>query len=208
MSQKREARLRREFLYRKTAQTQPYYKLSSQRENQATLLNEAALAPNRDDTYATAGEFDPRVLITTSRDPSCRLTTFLKEMKLLIPNATRMNRGSSTMPALVETCTREGVSDLIVLSEVRGRPDGLTISHFPHGPTIKINLRGVVLRADVPCGNMGQAFPHLIFEGFESDIGKRVVSILKHIFPVPKEESQRVVVFSCTDDVISFRHYV
>lgn len=34
-----------------------------------------------------------QVLVTTSRNPSSRLTQFAKEVKLVIPNAQRLNRG-------------------------------------------------------------------------------------------------------------------
>jgi hypothetical protein len=47
-----------------------------------------------DDEYAHAGERDPKILITTSRDPSSRLTQFAKELKLVFPNAQRINRGN------------------------------------------------------------------------------------------------------------------
>jgi len=33
-----------------------------------------------------------QILITTSRDPSSRLTQFAKEMRLVVPNAQRVNR--------------------------------------------------------------------------------------------------------------------
>ena len=46
-----------------------------------------------DDEYAHAGEEDPRMLITTSRDPSTRLVSFAKELKLVFPNSKRINRG-------------------------------------------------------------------------------------------------------------------
>ena len=38
-----------------------------------------------DDEYAKAAESEPRVLLTTSRDPSSRLQQFAKELKLLFP---------------------------------------------------------------------------------------------------------------------------
>jgi len=34
-----------------------------------------------------------------------------------------------------------------------------------------------------------------------------VVNVLKHLFPVPKDGSQRVCTFSNTSDCISFRHH-
>ena len=39
-------------------------------------------------------------------------------------------------------------------------------------------------------------------------IGKRVATILKHLFPVPKPESRRLVSMVNQDDFISFRHHV
>ena len=46
-----------------------------------------------DDEYAHAAEREPKVLITTSRDPSSRLVQFAKELKLVFPNSQRINRG-------------------------------------------------------------------------------------------------------------------
>ena len=55
-----------------------------------------------DDEYARAGEVDPRVLVTTSRDPSSRLAQFAKELKVLIPNAQRLNRGTQVCVATAD----------------------------------------------------------------------------------------------------------
>jgi hypothetical protein len=56
--------------------------------------NTAVPRTHIDDEYAHAGERDPKLLITTSRDPSSRLVQFAKEVKLLFPNSQRVNRGS------------------------------------------------------------------------------------------------------------------
>jgi len=65
------------------------------------------------------------------------------------------------------------------------------------------------MRHDLPKkpDTMSEAFPHLIFHGFSSKLGERVVKILKHLFPVPKEDSKRIITFANTDDLISFRHH-
>ena len=55
--------------------------------------NTAVPRTHIDDEYAHAGERDPKILITTSRDPSTRLVSFAKELKLVFPNAQRINRG-------------------------------------------------------------------------------------------------------------------
>jgi U3 small nucleolar ribonucleoprotein protein IMP4 len=56
--------------------------------------NTAVQRTHIDNEYAHAGERDPKLLITTSRDPSSRLVQFAKEVKLLFPNSQRVNRGS------------------------------------------------------------------------------------------------------------------
>ncbi|RYP06956.1 hypothetical protein DL764_002843 [Monosporascus ibericus] len=51
------------------------------------------------------------------------------------------------------------------------------------------SLHNVVLRHDIPGsirGTVSESYPHLIFDGFTTRLGERVVKILKHIFP-PRE---------------------
>lgn len=50
-----------------------------------------------DDEYRNAGIFDPKIAITTSRDPSSRLKQFAQELRVIIPNAVRLNRGAHTI---------------------------------------------------------------------------------------------------------------
>ncbi|KAI1662685.1 Brix-domain-containing protein [Daldinia decipiens] len=171
-----------------------------------------------DDEYSQlSGIVDPRVLVTTSRDPSARLSAFAKEIRLLIPTAIRLNRGNLILPDLVRSAQSSGLSDLILLHEHRGVPTALTLSHFPHGPTISFSLHNVVLRHDIPNsirGTVSESYPHLIFDGFASRLGARVVKILKHIFP-PREPltsnsklGSRVVTFKNIEDAIEVRHHV
>jgi len=79
---------------------------------------------------------------------------------------------------------------------------------MPYGPTAYFNLTDVVMRHDVPdIGTMSEQFPHLIFHNFETQLGKRTMNILKYLYPVPKEDSKRVISFANHDDYISFRHH-
>lgn len=61
--------------------------------------NTAVPRTHVDDEYAHAGEHDAKVLITTSRDPSSRLVQFAKELKLVVPNSQRINRGGQVRRA-------------------------------------------------------------------------------------------------------------
>ncbi|RUS30456.1 anticodon-binding protein [Jimgerdemannia flammicorona] len=187
-----------------------------------------------DDEYARAGVFDPKILITTSRDPSSRLQQFSKEMRLVFPNSQRINRGNHVMKQIVDACKANEVTDLIILHEHRGQPDGMVVCHFPYGPTAYFSLHNVVLRHDIKDqGTVSEAFPHLIFNNFNSKLGQRhmvflitpyhedmiilrldfshsqqVTNILKYLFPVPKDDSKRVMTFSNENDYISYRHHV
>ncbi|KAK3864167.1 hypothetical protein Pcinc_030122 [Petrolisthes cinctipes] len=161
-----------------------------------------------DDEYRWAGVEDPKVVITTSRDPSSKLKQFAKEIKLLFPNSQRLNRGNFETKQLMEACRNNDITDFIVLHETRGNPDAMLISHLPNGPTAYFNLTDVVMRHDIPnMGTMSEQFPHLIFHNFKSKLGLRTRNILKYLFPVPKDDSQRVVSFINLDDWILFRQH-
>jgi len=167
-----------------------------------------------DDEYAAlSGVRDPRILVTTSRDPSSRLRTFAKEVRLLLPTATLINRGNYVLPDLVASAKTANFTDMVLLHEHRGTPTALTISHLPHGPTASFSLHNVILRADIPGaqkGTVSESYPHIIFDGFKSKLGDRVIQILKHMFP-PLEQGtigNRTVTFRNVEDSIEFRHHV
>ncbi|KAJ1267335.1 hypothetical protein BS78_07G047800 [Paspalum vaginatum] len=165
-----------------------------------------------DDEYATATIREPKILLTTSRNPSAPLTQFVKELKVVFPNSQRMNRGGQVILEIVESCRSHDITDLILLHEHRGQPDGLIVSHLPHGPTAYFGLLNVVTRHDIKdrkaMGKMSEAYPHLILDNFSTQIGERTATILKHLFPVPKPDSKRIITFANRDDYISFRHHV
>ena len=144
-------------------------------------------------------------------------------MRLVFPNSHRINRGNYVVKELAEACRANDVTDLIVLHEHRGVPgpcfiltlffcsvvlDAMIVSHFPHGPTVYFTLSNVQLRHDI--GNykestVSEQYPHLIFENFSSKLGERMRDVLKYLFPVPKEDSKRVMTFANENDFISFR---
>ncbi|NXQ17605.1 IMP4 protein, partial [Peucedramus taeniatus] len=197
---RRQARERREYLQRR-AREQQQQRQRERRESLRRALDENRLLPtelrhealalqkelefdfqapgetgdSQDDEYRWAGLEPPKVMVTTSRDPSARLRLFAKELCLLLPGARRMNRGRAELGALVGACRAAGVTDLLVLHETRGRPDGLTVSHLPHGPTAHFTLSGAVLRQEVGgLGGAPLAAPHLLLLRLDSTLGKRV----------------------------------
>ena len=161
-----------------------------------------------DDEYRIAGEVDPKVCVTTSRDPSARLKQFAKEVRLIFPNSVRVNRGSHKIEELVSACRRNDFSDIVLLQEHRGEPTAMIVSHLPFGPTVFFSLSNCVLRHDIEnSGTISESYPHLIFNNLNSALGDRLCNILKHLFPVPKDDSKRIMTFSNERDYISFRHH-
>mmetsp|Transcript_21840 Transcript_21840/g.37305 ORF Transcript_21840/g.37305 Transcript_21840/m.37305 type:complete len:296 (+) Transcript_21840:182-1069(+) len=233
---RRNVRLRKEYLYRKSLEgkERATYERKRQlkkaledgkpiptelRKEEAKLRKETELEDDNtavqrthvDDEYAHAGEIDPKVLITTSRSPSSRLVQFSKEVKLLLPNAQRINRGGMVLSELVDSCRSHDFTDIVVLHEHRGEPDGMVVCHLPFGPTAYFGLHNAVLRHDIgqkrEVGTVSEAYPHLVFDNFSSSLGSRCANILKHLFPVPKDESKRIITFANREDYISFRHH-
>lgn len=238
-SLRRQARLRREFLYRKSIEGR-HAAMQQRKDNIKQSLQDGKEIPSHlqhkalglmtagdwddpgpqlavelggeasdmDDEYRWAGVEDPKIVITTSRDPSSNLKRFAKEVKLLFPNSQRMNRGNYETKQLIEAAKSNGFTDFIVLHESRGNPDGLVISHLPNGPTAHFTLADVVMRHDIPnIGTMSEQYPHLIFQNFKSPLGKRTMNILKYLYPVPKDDSKRVATFVNWDDWILFRQH-
>lgn len=163
-----------------------------------------------DSEYARAGVEDPRVFITTSREPSSRLTQFAKELQMVIPNSQKLNRGGHIIKELVESARANNATDLIIVHEHRGEPTGLVVSHLPFGPTVYFGLYNVVLRHDIAGADRAvpQSYPHLIFDNFTTPLGERIAAVLKYLFPAMKEDAdaKRVAAFVNRDDFIAFRH--
>ncbi|XP_076756335.1 U3 small nucleolar ribonucleoprotein IMP4 [Xylocopa sonorina] len=241
---RRQARLRREYLYRKSVQDKLKNIQEKKEKLKRSLEENIPIHPNlrknaleiqkqlawedagpemavaigteeggivgshEDDEYRWAGVEDPKIVITTSRDPSSRLKMFVKELRLIFPNSQRMNRGNYEMKQLINACRANDVTDFIIVHEHRGVPDSLIICHLPYGPTAYFTMSDVIMRHDIPdIGTMSEQYPHLIFHNFKTKLGERVTNILKYLFPVPKEDSKRVITFANHDDYISFRHH-
>ena len=95
-----------------------------------------------DDEYSQlSGIVDPRVLVTTSRDPSSRLAAFAKEIRLLLPG--RYNHDSTGSRA-VQTHTLtvlQYVWQLRTLYAIRPRLGDCVIRHLHMVPSADLRRR-------------------------------------------------------------------
>jgi U3 small nucleolar ribonucleoprotein protein IMP4 len=70
-----------------------------------------------------------------------------------------------------------------------------------------------VLRHDIgqkrAVGTVSEQYPRLVFDRLSSPLGARIATILKHLFPVPKDDARRVVTFANRGDGdrVSVRHH-
>jgi len=241
--ERRNARLRREYIFRKSLQPRYRAEYKAKKKLQHALdsghkvplsiqdkfdrLNYDIKADDvhtkeigkktkfLDDEYALAGVKDPRILLTTSRDPTNKLSRFVKEMKLCFPNSIRINRGNIGTKYLISMARNTGFSDIIIFHEHGGIPDGMILCHLPYGPTAYFSLKDVLARHDLPKGSLtplSEQTPHLIFNNFSTMLGERVTRILKYLYPViedkHKEKIRRVISFSNINDFIMFRHHI
>lgn len=80
--------------------------------------------------------------------------------------------------------------------------DGLVVCHLPHGPTASFSLSNTVMRHDLPeVGTMSEAFPHLIFHNFKTNLGLRVMMYIHSICVVLyMQHSMYVCVHLVCDD--------
>ncbi|CRG93412.1 U3 small nucleolar ribonucleoprotein protein, putative [Plasmodium gallinaceum] len=152
------------------------------------LYDEKSLNRNFDDEYFFCGIENPRVLITTSRNPSSQLENFAKEIKLLIPNSEKINRGSYFIKDIINFARKNNITDVIIIHEYKGIPRNLIICHLPFGPTLFCTIKDCKMRHEFSdqINNISMCNPHLIFHNFNSDLGKRIMNIFKYLFPPVK----------------------
>ncbi|KAI9909272.1 hypothetical protein PsorP6_014930 [Peronosclerospora sorghi] len=169
--------------------------------------------------------FDPEIAVTKSREPSSRL----KKFALFFPMPFDVIAVRTPWETLVQICKRgfyinllffvllgqlvesaraNDFTDLVLVTETSGEPDGIVVCHLPYGPMAYFSLSNSVLRHDIEDrATISKAYTHLIINQFETPLGKQVANILQHLFPVPKPDAKRVITFSNDNDFVSFRHH-
>lgn len=50
---------------------------------------------------------------------------------------------------IINACKENNFTDLVIIHEHKGEPDGLIVCHMPFGPTAYFGLSNVILRHDL-----------------------------------------------------------
>lgn len=93
------------------------------------------------------------ILITTSRSPSQRTRTFIRDLSHVVPRSVRVNRGKKSLEDLRVEAARHGLSRVLVVTERKGNPGGLRFYEASVAAIAPIHpqilLEGVTLRREL-----------------------------------------------------------
>ena len=96
----------------------------------------------------------PRYLFTTSRRPSPRLRTFVKELAAVFPNAVRVNRGKKSLTELYSDAMSLNAARIIIIEQKKGNPGAIRIFDVnePESRPVTLIISNVRLLRETPGG--------------------------------------------------------
>jgi len=98
------------------------------------------------------------LLVTTSRRPSPRTRSFIKDLVSIIPSASKINRGHKSLVELAIEANRLGYQYILIVSDCGGNPSSIAIyevaedtsGHLALKNLAVIKVRGVKLSRENP----------------------------------------------------------
>jgi len=179
-------------------------------------VDEEVIEQDAEDEFASyfSHATSPKIIVTTSRNPSGDMFKFLENLFTVIPNAYYYARRTYHVKEIVKHGTARGFTDVLVFNENKkfskgARVNGLLHVHLPEGPTCLYKLSSLVLSKQIK--NHGKAtshYPELILNNFNTRLGHRVGRMFASVFPQkPEFKGRRVVTFHNQRDFIFFRHH-
>lgn len=131
----------------------------------------------------------PRILLTTSRNPTDRMRTLCNDLARILPNALRVNRGKMSSEQLAEKSLEEG-ADHILLAE-RGQGGSGSIRFCNIGPSglfsipPVIHVSGIKLRRDFEIlSKVKPVCGITILDPVQSDEARRFAEMLVEFFGI------------------------
>eukprot|EP01127_Copromyxa_protea_P010942 TRINITY_DN2717_c0_g1_i3.p2 TRINITY_DN2717_c0_g1~~TRINITY_DN2717_c0_g1_i3.p2 ORF type:complete len:238 (-),score=51.89 TRINITY_DN2717_c0_g1_i3:42-755(-) len=155
----------------------------------------------------------PKVYLTTSagrvKKEKSETMGFIKDMLITIPNSTYEERKKRTLKDIIDTCKAQDYTDVMVINEDHGRPNGILVSHLPDGPTCLFKLTNITLmKAVYNHASPTDHRPEVIQNNFNTRLGHTVARMLASLLPQnPQFEGRRVITFHNQRDFIFFRQH-
>jgi len=189
--------------------------IESKREYDETLItvkDDVLALEDATDEFASCfnGSSNPKMLITTCKDPSAKLHLFSAELVDCFPNCTYVKRGHRYEIAQIAAfASNRDYTDLMVINEDHNKPNGLLLIHLPAGPSASFRLSSVQAAADI--SGHGRATchkPELILNNFSTRLGHTIGRFFQSLFPqLPQFEGRQVVTLHNQRDFIFFRRH-
>ncbi|GAO51385.1 hypothetical protein G7K_5487-t1 [Saitoella complicata NRRL Y-17804] len=174
--------------------------------------DEELLADAENDPFAEyfANKIPPKMLITTSKNPTVATYDFAGELIDVFPNAEYVKRGNKfELDQICKFASNRGYTDLLLVNEDQKKPNAVTLVHLPAGPTMHFTVSSIVLTRKIH--NHGRATSHspeLILNNFSTSLGRTLGRHLQSLFPpVPQLEGRQVVTVHNQRDFLFFRRH-
>ncbi|RDD36834.1 Ribosome production factor 1 [Trichoplax sp. H2] len=173
--------------------------------------DEEVIADEKNDKFQTYFNRirEPKVLITTSLDATLASIRFIEDWMTSIPNAERRDRKKLDLKSVVSQAMEHDVTDVIIVNEDRKKPNRVTITHLPDGPTACFRLSNYKPSAKIKGhGSATSHKPEVILNNFTTRLGHSVARMLASLFPFdPQFKGRNCVTFHNQRDFIFFRFH-
>lgn len=168
------------------------------RDDAASLVNEMIYEGGVEEEHR-----HPKVMVTTSRDPSSQLLCFSKQLALVL-NGEHFMRGQMCEEEISKVAHQHEYTCVVLVYENRGRPTSLTVSYFPFGTTMRFTIVDhFMTRRTHPLAPRS----YFVCDNMDGEVGAKIKKRLALLFP-QCSDARRVVSVVNRNDTIAFRHYL
>lgn len=129
-----------------------------------------------------------RILLTTSRNPSRRTRTLIKDLVHVVPRAARISRGTKNLYELAAAALASKTALLVVVSTRKGNPGSISFFWVTEQMqlALELSLKGVKLRYEIARRRMPKADKLLVLpRGHLSPRAQRLCEILSKMLEAP-----------------------
>ncbi|XP_008551673.1 probable ribosome production factor 1 [Microplitis demolitor] len=155
-------------------------------------------------------DYEPKVLITYSDNPTRKTRIFGRELTRIIPNSISLYRNRSGVKKMVKSATARGFTDIVIVNENQCQPNGMLVIHLPDGPTALFKLSNVKITPELKRSHkeITTHRPEVILNNFSTRLGHTIGRMLGALFHYqPEFKGRRAVTFHNQRDYIFFRHH-
>ncbi|UXI15732.1 hypothetical protein NH340_JMT01675 [Sarcoptes scabiei] len=152
----------------------------------------------------------PKILITTSHNPHRKTVKFCRELRNTITNSELRWRRKAHIKKIIPSAIERNFTDLLIINEDRGQPNGLLHVHLPNGPTANYRLSSIKYQSDIKNkAAFNNSCPEVIINNMTTRLGYSIGRMLSSLFHFePQFRGRKVITFHNQRDYIFFRQHL